>query len=40
VIDYRAGDLTARTWVRQSDGLVLQQEAMFLGDRLVLKRNP
>ncbi len=40
VIEYHGGDVTARTWVRETDGLVLQQEARLLGDRLVLKRNP
>jgi hypothetical protein len=40
VIEYHGGDTDARTWVRESDGLVLQQEATVLGDRMVLKRNP
>jgi hypothetical protein len=40
VIEYQGQDTKARTWVRESDGLVLQQEATVLGDRLVLKRNP
>jgi hypothetical protein len=39
VIEYRGGqDMTARTWVRQDDGVVLQQEASFKGDRMLLKR--
>lgn len=38
VIEYRSGDMTARTWARQRDGLVLQQEVRFLGDRMTLKR--
>jgi hypothetical protein len=40
VIHFRGHDLTATTWVRESDDLVLQQEATVMGDRLVLKRNP
>jgi hypothetical protein len=39
VIEYRADDYTARTWVRQSDGLVLRQEAGGHGDKLVLQRE-
>jgi hypothetical protein len=39
VIEYRGGqDMTTRIWVRQSDGVVLQQEASSKGDRLLLKR--
>jgi hypothetical protein len=38
VIEYRDGDLGARTWVRQKDGTVLQQEANLRGDQIVLKR--
>jgi hypothetical protein len=43
VIEYR-GDLqgdeiTARTWVRQSDGLVLRQEVEAHGEKLVLQRE-
>lgn len=42
VIEYReAGkDITARTWVRRSDGLVLQQEASNLGFEMILQRKP
>jgi hypothetical protein len=43
VIDYRKPGkrkVTARTWVRQSDGVILRQEAaLFLGDRLVMDRG-
>jgi hypothetical protein len=44
IIEYRSEDLTARTWVRQSDGLVLRQEAVkYPGrpkeDRLTLIRE-
>jgi hypothetical protein len=39
VIEYRGGrDMTARTWVRRDDAVVLQQEASFKGDRMLLKR--
>jgi hypothetical protein len=38
VIEYRDGDLSAHTWVRQKDGIVLQQEANLRGDQMVLKR--
>lgn len=38
VIEYRSGELTARTWARQRDGLVVQQEASLQGDRMTLKR--
>ena len=38
VIEYRGDELTARTWVRQSDGKVLRQEATFWGERLVFER--
>lgn len=40
VIEYRGKDLTARTWVRKSDGLVLRQEAERPDNRLVLEREP
>ena len=41
VIEYRelGKEVAARTWVRKSDGLVLQQEASF-GFELVLRRVP
>jgi hypothetical protein len=39
VIEYRSGEMAARTWVRERDGLVLQQEASFQGDRMTLKRT-
>ena len=39
VIDYRRGEATARTWVQVSDGKVLRQEAMLMGDRLALERE-
>ncbi len=39
VIEYHSSDnAAARTWVRASDGLVIQQEASFWGEKLVLKR--
>jgi hypothetical protein len=41
VIEYRNdGKLVASTWVRQSDGLVLRQEAQGWGGSLLLKREP
>jgi len=39
VIEYRGDEMTARTWVRQSDGLVLQQEASQQEERLTLLRD-
>jgi hypothetical protein len=33
-------DVTARTWVRKTDGLVLQQESEHLGFAMVLSRMP
>src|SRR4051794_7256085 len=38
VIEYRRGDATARTWVRRSDGKVLRQEALLMGERLAIER--
>jgi hypothetical protein len=38
VIDYKREDAQARTWVRKSDGMVLQQEAHFLNQEMILKR--
>jgi hypothetical protein len=32
-------EMTARTWVRTTDGLVLQQEASLRGTTLLLKRT-
>jgi hypothetical protein len=41
VVTYRqGGGVRGRTWVRQSDALVLKQEATFDGDRLALERMP
>jgi len=41
VIKYTGdGDVNARTWVRESDGLVLRQEARQGGDLLSLERDP
>jgi len=39
VIQYRGDDVTARTWVRRRDGLVVRQEAVQLGERVVLQRE-
>jgi hypothetical protein len=40
VIEYRGDhDFTARTWVRESDGLVLRQEATQGGETLTLERE-
>jgi hypothetical protein len=38
VIEFRGGDLVAHTWVRESDGRVLKQEAILYGERLLLER--
>ena len=40
-IDYREPGkrVTARTWVRRQDGLVLRQEAEHLGKELILERD-
>jgi len=45
VIEYRGDEFIARTWVRQSDGLVLRQEAVkkentLEQDRMTLEREP
>ena len=41
IIEYRKdNEITARTWVRRSDGLVLQQEASNLGFEMILQRKP
>jgi len=39
VIEYRQDETVARTWVRESDGLVLRQEASIRGEKLVLERE-
>jgi hypothetical protein len=39
VIQYTGDDISARTWVRQSDGLVLRQEATQHGDTWILDRD-
>ena len=39
VIDYRGKDLTARTWVRETDGKVLKQEVTLQGQKLSLERE-
>jgi hypothetical protein len=40
VIDYQGDDdMAAQTWVRESDGLVLLQEATLKGEKLVLERD-
>ncbi len=42
VIEYRepGKEVSARTWVRRADGLVLQQEASHLGFEMILQRVP
>jgi hypothetical protein len=39
VIEYRGEEYTARTWVRQTDGMVLRQEADAHGETVVLQRE-
>jgi hypothetical protein len=39
VIEYRGGDVRAKTWVRVSDGRVLRQEAFGMGERIALDRE-
>jgi hypothetical protein len=39
VIEYKSDDLNGRTWVRVSDGLVMQQEATLSGDTWILQRE-
>ena len=39
VIEYRGDNIIAHTWVRESDGLVLKQEATYWGDQIILERN-
>jgi hypothetical protein len=40
VIEYTGDDMSARTWVRRSDGLVLEQQVTKAGDTLTLRRKP
>jgi hypothetical protein len=39
VIEYEGEHVSARTWVKADDGLVLQQEAEHDGDRLTMRRE-
>jgi hypothetical protein len=39
VIEYRQDDVLAHTWVRESDGLVLRQEASLWGETVTLERE-
>ncbi|MBY0512413.1 MAG: hypothetical protein K2P78_00705 [Gemmataceae bacterium] len=39
VIEYRARDAKAKTWVRAADGKVLRQEAFGLGEKLAVVRE-
>jgi hypothetical protein len=39
VIRYRSGEVSAKTWVRRTDGKVLRQEAALAGDRIALERE-
>src|SRR5207248_10880607 len=39
VVEYQGEDTTARTWVRERDGLVLQQEVTQGGEQYVLIRD-
>jgi hypothetical protein len=39
VIEYRREEVVARTWVRESDGKVLKQEAYGKGEQLTIERN-
>jgi hypothetical protein len=39
VIDYANDEMTARTWVRESDGLVLRQEVEEHGIKLAMQRD-
>jgi hypothetical protein len=38
VIEYRGDEVVAHTWVRETDGKVLRQEATVWGEQLVLER--
>lgn len=39
VIEYHGDELTARTWVREDDSLVLRQEFLAWGDQVVMERD-
>jgi hypothetical protein len=39
IIEYQGDELVAHTWVRESDGLVLRQEATVWGEQLTLERE-
>jgi hypothetical protein len=39
LIEYRQDDFVAHTWVRASDGLVLQQEASLWKEKVILQRD-
>jgi hypothetical protein len=39
VIEYQQDDVLAHTWVRESDGLVLRQEASLWGETITLERE-
>jgi hypothetical protein len=39
VVEYTGDDMTARTFVREADGLVLRQEVTLNGENLVLERD-
>jgi len=39
VIEYRGGEVRAKTWVRVSDARVLRQEATLKGERIALQRE-
>jgi hypothetical protein len=39
IIEFRGENMTAHTWVRAGDGLVLRQDATVWGDSLVLERE-
>jgi hypothetical protein len=39
VIESRGDQMTAHTWLRETDGLVLRQDATFLGEQLILERD-
>jgi hypothetical protein len=40
VIEYRDGDMSAQTWVREGDGTVLRQVATLWGEKLLMERDP
>jgi hypothetical protein len=39
VVQYTGNNRSAHTWVRESDGVVLRQDAMVEGDKLILERE-